>query len=126
MIQDRGKWLKPIVQLARKHVWLPALVCALGIITVSSIPRLGVRTPLFPGCDKVLHFIEYSIFGAALRFWSGGGRMRFLAGGTGFAALDEFHQRYIPGREANPWDFAADAAGLLFGFMVSRRFIRRG
>jgi VanZ family protein len=80
---------------------------------------------LFPGCDKVLHFIEYSILGAALRFWSGGPRAVFLAGGAGFAALDEFHQRYVPGRDASYLDWTADLAGLATGFIVFGYMMRK-
>ena len=43
------------------------------------------------------------------------------AGWLGFAALDEIHQRFIPGREMSFWDFAADAAGLVAGYLVWRK-----
>jgi VanZ family protein len=73
----------------------------------------------------MLHFIEYSILGAGLRYWSGGARPLFLIGGAGFAALDEFHQRYVPGREASLWDWTADLAGLAVGFLLYIRFAGR-
>ncbi len=71
------------------------------------------------GCDKIAHFVEYFILGWALRFWSRTGRPRFLAGGIAFAAFDEFHQKYVPGREMSLWDFVADAAGITAGFLVT-------
>jgi VanZ family protein len=37
------------------------------------------------------------------------------------AALDEAHQKFIPGRTASVWDFAADACGLALGFLGSVR-----
>jgi VanZ family protein len=40
-----------------------------------------------------------------------------------FAALDEFHQMYIPGREASFWDLVADVGGLVLGFYASARFV---
>jgi VanZ family protein len=91
----------------------------------SSIPKFTVRGPLFPGCDKLAHFIEYLILGVALRYWSGDGRKRFLSGGILFAALDEFHQAFIPGRHASIWDVVADALGLVVGFVWSRHFVRK-
>jgi VanZ family protein len=92
---------------------------------VSSIPKFTIRGPLFPGCDKLAHFIEYLILGIALRYWSGDGRRRFLAGGIGLAILDEFHQSFIPGRHASLWDVVADMLGLMVGFVWSKRFVSK-
>jgi VanZ family protein len=115
------RWLEKSVYLLSRRRWLASAVWAVVILTVSSLPDPAPRLPLFPGCDKILHFIEYSILGAGLRYWSGGVRPLFLIGGAGFAALDEFHQRYVPGREASPWDWVADLAGLAIGFIFFRR-----
>jgi VanZ family protein len=122
-----------------KRRWLPAVVWTIAILTVSSVPAPTLGPPLFPGCDKIAHFIEYSILGIALRFWAiergGGGRrgtsgwvwervrvrVAFLGGALVFAALDEVHQRLIPGRTMDFWDFTADACGLVVGFMVAGR-----
>jgi VanZ family protein len=82
--------------------------------------------PLFPHCDKVAHFIEYLILGAALRYWSGDGRKRFLAVGIVYAILDEFHQAFVPGRHASPWDVMADTLGLVVGFVWLRHQVRKG
>jgi VanZ family protein len=100
-------------------------VVAIAILTVSSLPRFTVRGPLFPGCDKLAHFIEYLILGAALRYWSGDGRKRFLAGGIIFAVLDELHQAFIPGRQASFWDVVADVLGLVVGFVWSKHLVRK-
>ena len=105
--------------------WLPTVIWGLAILGVSSLPHLNLGPGWFPGCDKIMHFIEYSILGVGLRYWSGGGRPLFPLGGAGFAAFDEFHQRYVPGREANPWDWVADAAGIAVGFLMSGRFMKR-
>ena len=29
-----------------------------------------------------------------------------------YAASDELHQRFVPGRHGSPWDWAIDAAGV--------------
>jgi VanZ family protein len=112
--------------LLRRRPWLAAVLWGAAIFTVSSLPDPDPGLPLFPGCDKILHFIEYSILGVGLRYWAGGARPLFLAGGVGFAAIDEFHQRYVPGREASLWDWVADLAGLGVGFLAIRHFKRRG
>jgi VanZ family protein len=130
----------PIARLARRlegREWLPAALWAAAILTVSSIPNPHMGGNLFPGCDKVAHFIEYSVLGGLLGFWVVGRRR---VGGSGpqaraaaglvaaailFAGLDEVHQRFIPGRSMDFWDFSADAAGCVFGFAVSKRWLVR-
>lgn len=125
------------------------MIWAIAIMTVSSVPSPTIGPPLFPGCDKIAHFIEYFVLGAALRHWARAGTSaasilpnvaRAPAGGSGtrvspavwvwagwlgFAALDEIHQRFIPGREMSFWDFAADAAGLVAGYLAWRGRARR-
>ena len=122
---DKDKVPMSLRNLCRRRPWLPALVVGIAIAAVSSIPRLAIRGPLFPGCDKLAHFIEYLILGAALRYWSGDGRKRFLAGGVVFAVLDEVHQTFVPGRHASPWDVVADTLGLVVGFALSRHLVRK-
>jgi VanZ family protein len=130
MIERRA--LRLAAHLVGRRRWLPALVWVAAILVVSSIPGPRMGGPLFPGCDKLAHFIEYSILGVALRFWTEGGsdatgqaRRRRIAGmlaaALAFAALDEAHQKFIPGRTASVWDFAADACGLVIGFLGSVR-----
>jgi VanZ family protein len=114
-----------IVSLLRRHRWLAAVVWAGAILVVSSLPRPTPGFVLFPGCDKILHFIEYSVLGAGLRYWAGGARPFFFLGGAGFAALDEFHQRYVPGRDASVFDWTADLIGLAVGLLVSQRIMRK-
>ena len=109
------------LHLAR-HRWIPTLVWAILVLIVSSIPKLGVQTLPFPGCDKVAHFIEYLILGMSLRYWSRSRRKAHLIGGIAFGLFDEIHQAYIPGREASPLDFAADAAGVTFGYLFFRKW----
>jgi VanZ family protein len=128
----------------QRHRWVPAVVWAVAIMAVSSIPSPSIGPPLFPGCDKIAHFIEYFVLGAALRHWTratasaasglpssatASARASATAsqvvwawaGWIGFAALDEIHQRFIPGREMSFWDFAADVGGLVAGYLVWQR-----
>jgi VanZ family protein len=100
----------------KQNRWIAAVAWGIAILVVSSLPPPDISSRGFPGCDKVLHFIEYLILGVALRYW---------AGGMGFAALDEFHQRYVPGREASYWDLLADVGGVLVGFFVSAGILVR-
>lgn len=117
--------MRPILQVFERRRWLASLLWAVAIFLVSSIPKLDTAVTRLEGCDKVAHFVEYFILGWALRYWSRGGSPGFLAGGIAFAAFDEFHQRYVPGREMSLWDFVADAAGVVAGFLITGAFCKR-
>ncbi len=70
--------------------------------------------------DKLLHFGAYALLAAlwlaALRAtWPAAGRrgQAWLAAlaATAYGATDEWHQSFVVGRVADPWDWVADAAG---------------
>jgi VanZ family protein len=114
---------------------LPFLLFAAAILTVSRIPYLKSPNLRFLAFDKLAHFSEYAVF-AFLTFRSFshiGKRLRptmtvlvailFIAG---FAAFDEYSQRFVPGRVSDPTDFTTDLAGavlvvLFFGLRAWRK-----
>lgn len=65
--------------------------------------------------DKMAHVISFGLIGAAFGLASGTlGRRRTvwcIAGAVIAGALDEWHQAYLPGRNASWMDLLADAAG---------------
>jgi hypothetical protein len=113
--------------------WLPAIVWACVISSLSTdtfsadhtgrliIPALRW---LFPHASypsillmhalirKSAHFVEYFIFSVflthGLRGEERGWKLRWAllaaAMAAGYAALDEFHQWFVPSRTASPWD----------------------
>ncbi len=101
---------------------LPAILYAVLILSVSSIPSLKTPQIRFIAADKVAHFIEYAIF-AFLIFRSlvhiPALLRKNLAVPTAvlfvaaFAYMDELYQRHIPGRHSDMTDYAADLAGAL-------------
>jgi VanZ family protein len=117
--------LKRLLLVFERRRWLPTLLWALAIFLVSSIPKLDLAVSRLQGCDKIAHFVEYFVLGWAIRYWSRDGRPGFLAGGIGFAASDEIHQNFVPGRQMSLWDFVADAAGLSAGFLITGAVSRR-
>jgi len=104
-------------------VWLPILLWAGLIFTLSSIPSLhsGLGT-----WDLILrkcaHITEYAILAFLLR--------RALstpwAAATAFlyACSDEFHQSFVVGREGRPRDVAIDSLGIAIGLLAARRVLR--
>ena len=77
--------------------------------------------------DKLMHFIEYFIFSmlwccALLRSKPEGmifGKTwRLFVACALFAASDEIHQAFVPGRQADILDFVADLCGISVGVFV--------
>jgi VanZ family protein len=111
---NRGGGIRPWAAL------VPAAAYYAGIFWLSSQSRLPVG-PSFPLSDKLAHGLLFAGFGAALRlgfgtvrparpFWAA--RASLWLGALG-AILDEFHQAFVPLRNPDPWDAAADVAGIL-------------
>jgi VanZ family protein len=125
---------------SRIKSWLPAifwagLISSLSIDAFSSehtshfiIPALHWLAPhasketlelLHHIIRKSAHVTEYFIFSTilvrALRGKNGKWTLRLaicaVAISAGYAALDEFHQSFVPSRTASPWDAALDVVG---------------
>ena len=47
-----------------------------------------------------------------------------LAAGIAYAATDEVHQHFVPGRLGSPVDVAVDAVGVALGVLLWRRYGR--
>ena len=102
------------------YVWV-ALAYAVLILIFSSIPDLSPPQLGFEYQDKLYHFIEYSIFSVLLFFTLLNSSKDFLRKnvllislliGASFGILDELHQKFIPGRQADILDFTADFVGV--------------
>ena len=102
-------------------VWLPVVVWAAVIFALSSISGLGTGLGFWDTLlRKGAHFAEYAILGAlllrALR------REGFaVAAGVAYAATDELHQHFVPGRHGSPFDVALDAVGVTLGVYLLHR-----
>jgi VanZ family protein len=104
-------------------VWLPIVLWAGLIFTLSSIPSLhsGLGT-----WDLILrkcaHVTEYAILAFLLRRavatpWAAAAA--FL-----YACSDEYHQSFVVGREGRPRDVAIDSIGIVIGLLAARRVVR--
>ena len=113
---------------------LLACLYAVVIVAVSSWPRLRLPDIGMSGVDKVAHFGQYAIFS----FLVAGGWRR-SAGSLRrpiawlpilvlitFAALDEYHQGWIPGRDRDVLDWAADLVGIVIGYWAGGRWVTGG
>ncbi len=118
-------------------VWRWAVVAAYmaAIFAASS----GPGAPLPPGrnLDKVLHAGAFGVLAVIAAWALTRGRLRAATGrallvawliATVYGALDETHQYFVPGRQADPADLAADALGALAaaGVIYAWGIIARG
>ena len=94
-------------------------------LTLTSIPDPEFG-PSFPGADKLAHFAFYGVMGFLFVLWRrevGTGAAAAVVWVAIFAALlgavDEFHQRWIPGRSMELLDWAMDFAGGTAGGVCS-------
>ena len=104
---------------------VPALLWTVLIFVLSSIPNLSGPDLGFRLQDKFYHFMFYSFYGLLLaRAFFYQQRFRRLSRyflvlaifcGMLYGMSDEIHQHYVPGRQMDVWDFAADSLGILAG-----------
>lgn len=117
-------------------LWGPFVGSLVVVFWLSSLSRV---TGANHAWDKMLHAVGYSVLGVlALRAFHGGFE-RLRPKPTLYAALavilwavsDEFHQSFVPGRDASRLDVLADAVGfvlavLLFGTFTGRAAPAKG
>ena len=113
--------------------WVPTIGYCLLIFVLSSMSR-GVYMPSPFGVDKVAHFVEYGVLGFLLARLIANARSGFsrvfllslvVILATLYGICDEVHQAFVPGRNASPWDVAADGLGGLMGAVLYRRTIHK-
>jgi VanZ family protein len=94
--------------------WIPAVVWMAVIFYLSAQPQLPrLPSPFWNDFMSMgAHMLEYAILGALVWF-ALGRRMPLLAWGlaVAYAISDEFHQRFVPGRHADPVDVLIDTVG---------------
>jgi VanZ family protein len=109
---------------------LPRLLAPLalmGLIFLASAqsdpgPDLGGVLPF------VFHAAQYAAL-AALWTWSLEGSVRrawpwAAALSFAYALSDEWHQSFVPGRDADPFDIVADSVGIALALLVLRQRAR--
>ena len=123
---DRGfgiiaDWGCALISLRNTPFLFPALLHA-GLIYFLSSQPLVISVPYFPHMDKLAHALSFGLL-AFLMAW---GLFRVypeystrrvlsltLLAGVLYGALDEGHQYFVPLRQTDPLDLAADGVGVL-------------
>lgn len=101
-----------------------------AIFYFSSLP--GSRLPIQPGVwDHLLHFLAYGGLGASIALSVGDPAMSWRQAmiavviGITFGASDEWHQSFVPLRDASLRDWVYDALGVIVGVPLVWTLMRR-
>jgi VanZ family protein len=101
--------------------WLPVAVWAAVIFALSSLQGLDSGLGVWDDVLRKLgHVTEYAVLGALLERALRRPLPAFVLG-VAYAASDELHQHFVPGRTGAPLDVAIDAVGVLVGVVAYRR-----
>jgi VanZ family protein len=108
------------------YYWLPLVLYAGLIFVISSfsLPPAKLEVPFL---DKFIHLVEYAILGGL--FWRALRTLRTLKPSFLFTIIfsvlyalsDEIHQSFVPGRQFDLWDWAADSLGVILVILYLRR-----
>lgn len=110
-------------------LWAPVVLQMAVIFGASSLPNLGS----LPGniSDKTGHIIGYALLSLLLIRALARGRAEgitwrtvaiAIAFSTLYGASDEFHQKFVPGRNADVFDVLADIAGAASAAVIAVAF----
>ena len=114
--------------------WLPVLLCMAVIFFVSSVAGSDIPR-LFRFQDKIYHFLIYLILGLCYSRAIDNTFLRLsmvklivftIIFGFIYGASDEFHQSFVPYRDASVFDVLTDTMGCFAGSLVyflSKKFI---
>jgi VanZ family protein len=102
------------------------------IFYMSSRPRVPLPS-VFSGEDKLMHLLAYGILALFLARglgpWRGGLSWLQVTLVTIIVSVygmtDEYHQTFVPGRDASLADWGADTLGGLFGALLSKGRVRQ-
>ena len=105
---------------------LSAVSCLLGEDAASGIPMDAIHLLLRKGAHMAEYAVLYLLLHRALRL-SGAGRPAACALllCAAYAATDEWHQRFVPGRGPSPADVAIDTAGAALAALTAGALRRR-
>ena len=109
--------------------WLPPLIWAGLIVFATSLPSSALPRQLGP-FDKVAHFSMYAVLAALVTVAVRNHAFRkalvlIVLAVAAFGAVDEWHQRFIPGRSTEFADWVADSLGGLAGVITASLLLPR-
>ncbi len=106
---------------------VPILLYSALIYYLSNQPRLPIPEMGILGCDKLIHFIAYFLYGILMQLAvivSLGNKTQkyqifiVVVLASLFAFSDEIHQSFVPGRDADIFDVLSDLIGILASVLL--------
>lgn len=112
------------------RAWGPAAAWAAALFLLSARPDVGVPVT-FPWGDKIGHLVLFGILGAALAYGRVHARrapthLTLILTGSLYGLADEWHQSFVPGRDASAGDLLADVTGVVLGYGLVLWWYGRG
>jgi VanZ family protein/UDP-2,3-diacylglucosamine pyrophosphatase LpxH len=110
--------------MRRPLPWIPVLLIAAAITWLSQQPAYPFGIQLPAPCDKLAHASVFAALAAALEYALAKARpdlplyrrhLLVFVAVSAFGALDECHQSFVPGRDADVFDWVADTLGGVLG-----------
>ena len=109
---------------ARLNAWLPVVLWAAVIFTISSVPSLDSGLGEWDTVlRKLAHVAEYAILGALL-YRAIRREPAAIALGSLYAVTDEVHQSFVTGRHGSVLDWLIDTTGVIAGVVLVSRLPR--
>jgi VanZ family protein len=109
---------------ARLNAWLPVVLWAAIIFTISSVPSLDSGLGVWDTVlRKLAHVGEYAVLGALL-FRAVRREPAAIVLGSLYAVTDEVHQSFVTGRHGSALDWLLDTAGVIAGVVLVSRLPR--
>ena len=103
---------------ARLNAWLPVVLWAAVIFTISSVPSLDSGLGVWDTVlRKMAHVGEYAILGGLL-YRAVHREPAAIVLGSLYAVTDEVHQSFVTGRHGSPLDWLIDTAGVVAGVLL--------
>jgi VanZ family protein len=110
------------VVISRVNLWLPVVLWAGLIFTLSAVPSLDTGLGTWDlVVRKLAHLAEYAVLGGLLQRALGREPLALLLG-SAYAATDEIHQTFVAGRQGSPLDWLLDTAGVAAGVLLYARW----
>ncbi len=103
---------------------IPMLLFSILIFCISSIPGNEIPSQVSP-YSLIFHFFLYLFYSSTLYYFFRNPYASYIFGVI-YAASDEIHQYFVPGRSCDPIDFIVDSAGLAVGIFLVIFCLRMG
>lgn len=112
---------------------IPAILYSGLIFFLSSIQQNSIPPVSLFGFDKIVHLIEYLIYGLTLMLAYSKSKSKKIVNnafgislitGILYAVSDEIHQFFVPGWDMSIFDLSADVLGIFFGLIIFNKIVQ--